>query len=354
MKLENLKSKLKENENIVLGYFGGSITEGAGASDAEAYSWRALTTKWFKDTFQNAKFEQINAAIGGTNSQFAAYRCYNDLLKFKPDIVFVEFAVNDYMNNAKIIQYSVESITRQILTFDKTCEIVFILTQTKEMYEAKKRNAKIESIEIHKQIARFYSIPYIDVGLECFEHSIDADKYSWDELTTDNVHPNDAGHKMYGDKIIYELRNMLNDENPFYSNKILQDVIMYDAWEIQDCSFQKVDSSLCGKYPHFIESDKDGDSLTVKFIGNSIGIFYMIAKDSGDLAWSVDGGKEQVFSTWDKYALTFNRVNGVILADDLDFGEHTFCIRVIHEKNKESEGYFVRLGAILYGKIEDL
>jgi lysophospholipase L1-like esterase len=42
-----------------------------------------------------AKFDYINAGIGGTTSQFGVTRVENYLLCYHPDFVIVEFSVND-------------------------------------------------------------------------------------------------------------------------------------------------------------------------------------------------------------------------------------------------------------------
>ena len=43
--LESTLYKLKNKNKLTLGFFGGSITEGAGASDTEKTSWRGAVTE---------------------------------------------------------------------------------------------------------------------------------------------------------------------------------------------------------------------------------------------------------------------------------------------------------------------
>ena len=45
--LDNTLYKLKNNKELTIGFFGGSITEGAGASDASRTSWRGSVMRWF-------------------------------------------------------------------------------------------------------------------------------------------------------------------------------------------------------------------------------------------------------------------------------------------------------------------
>lgn len=43
--LENTLYKLKNENKLTLGFFGGSITDGARASDTEKTSWRGVVTE---------------------------------------------------------------------------------------------------------------------------------------------------------------------------------------------------------------------------------------------------------------------------------------------------------------------
>src|SRR6202035_2996162 len=108
-----------------IGYFGGSITAGAGASDASKTSWRALTTAWFKAHFPDAAITEVNAAIGGTGSDLGVFRCQDDLLSKHPDLVFVEFAVNDGGGAELRIKRCMEGIVRQIWKANPNADIIF-------------------------------------------------------------------------------------------------------------------------------------------------------------------------------------------------------------------------------------
>src|SRR5690606_493249 len=57
----NFFSKLKPGAEVNMAYIGGSITEAR-------EGWRDLTFGWFRTMYPQTKFNQINAAIGGTGS----------------------------------------------------------------------------------------------------------------------------------------------------------------------------------------------------------------------------------------------------------------------------------------------
>ena len=85
--LPNFFAKLAAGEEVRIAYLGGSITAQEG--------WRPKTLAYFQKAFPKAKLSQINAAIGGTGSDLGVFRLEQDVLDHKPDLLFVEFAVND-------------------------------------------------------------------------------------------------------------------------------------------------------------------------------------------------------------------------------------------------------------------
>ncbi len=80
--------------NIV--YLGGSITAGASASDRPLYAWYGRLNKWLIDTYDHYVYPVLqNAGVGGHSSWVGAVRLQSDVLDYDPDVVVVEFAVND-------------------------------------------------------------------------------------------------------------------------------------------------------------------------------------------------------------------------------------------------------------------
>jgi hypothetical protein len=64
----NVLKKIRAGEEVVVAYLGGSITSMNG--------WRNMTTDWLKETYPNAKFKEIHAAIGGTGSALGVFLHY--------------------------------------------------------------------------------------------------------------------------------------------------------------------------------------------------------------------------------------------------------------------------------------
>ena len=98
--MPNFLDKLKSGKPVKIAYLGGSIT----AQDG----WRVQSLAYFKKMYPGANAEQIHAAIGGTGSDLGVFRLEHDALDMKPDLLFVEFAVNDAGASPENITRSME------------------------------------------------------------------------------------------------------------------------------------------------------------------------------------------------------------------------------------------------------
>ena len=101
--INNITRKLKVDKSATIAYLGGSVTGGFGSSNAAELSWRALSGKHFIKRFPEAEINLINAGIGGTGSGYGLFRLERDVLKYNPDLVFIEFAFNFHNSPRKNI-----------------------------------------------------------------------------------------------------------------------------------------------------------------------------------------------------------------------------------------------------------
>ncbi|MCR5001416.1 MAG: SGNH/GDSL hydrolase family protein [Lachnospiraceae bacterium] len=201
----NVMNRAVEGEQITIGFIGGSITQGAVVSD-EALCYAARVFKWWKDSFPEAEVRYVNAGIGATTSQFGVARVSDDLLKYDPDFVIVEYSVNDNDENDKsndrseLFRETYESLIRRILSHrNRSGNAPAILIVNSVKYD-NGRNFE----EVHTEIGRHYGIPCISMK-ECIYDKFmtapdgnmilpDGQKISIKDITGDMLHPNDLGH----------------------------------------------------------------------------------------------------------------------------------------------------------------
>lgn len=347
MKLEEYLAGKKE---IVLGFLGGSITEGAGASSEER-NFCSLVTQWLTKQYPENSFQMVNAGVGGTDSSLGAYRVERDLLVHQPDVVFVEFATNDTDMSYDRGCATMEGIVRKILRRNKETRIVFIYTLTRRLIERYyARGMAPVSVRAHQRIADAYHIPSLNMGRLLYDRMLQ-EHARVEEYLPDTSHPNDAGYAFYAEKIIEFLLQMSWEAIPFPKEPVIPGnlefarLVLAEKYEGENWTL--VRQTMHGRLPSYVESNIFQAELVIPFEGTEIGIYWCMDKDSGKIGYHVDSCEEKKASGWDHYCVNFNRANSLMLVSGLEYGKHELHIRVLDEKDEASEGYYVRIGAFL-------
>ena len=180
-------------EKLTIGFLGGSITQGAAASSGES-CYARLVYRWWCGSFPRAEFSYVNAGIGGTTSHFGVARAEEDLLCRRPDVVVVDFSVNDEASS--FFQETFEGLVRKLLGA-KPRPAVLVL-----------HNARYDdgsnAEEIHGEVADHYGLPRVSIRDTVWE-KIKRGTYRREELSADGLHPNDKGHALVADEVIRAL-----------------------------------------------------------------------------------------------------------------------------------------------------
>ena len=186
--VQNVIKKAQAGEEVTIAYLGGSITEGLTAGPDKCYA--KLTYEYFAQKFgtgDNVKY--CNAGISGTPSKLGILRLDRDVLSSKPDICFIEFAVND--GNDQDHQNAYESIVQTLL--EDGVAPVLLFSVTADDYSAQ---------DYMKQIGEAYDLPmisYCDALRFLFENN----RLTWEEFSDDQSHPNEEGHKLVASMVDY-------------------------------------------------------------------------------------------------------------------------------------------------------
>ena len=204
--LAKLTQAMKASQRVKIVYLGGSITWGATASDPLKTSWRALVTSALEAQFPGAHIQAIDAAIGGQPSRLGVFRMERDVLPHKPDLCFVEFAVNDRDVNDSA--ETVEGIVRKLRASREDMAIVLVILGNvgpEGNYDSPVAGQQIE-------LANHYGLPYIDVYSAVKARLVGGLKTT--DILTDGTHPNDAGYRLYADIILSELGRLSDARGP--------------------------------------------------------------------------------------------------------------------------------------------
>lgn len=193
VRLAEAMKKAEDGGEITVAYIGGSITQGSSAGDDGCYA--RLVTNWFISTFPNAKINYNRAGIGATGSYIGVHRVDSDVLSTDPDIVFVEFSVNDTTENINRNVESYDSLLRKIWNSESAPAIVCIgMTQ--------QNGTSFQNY--HYDIAKHYDLPFISYRNAILD-VINEGYIEWTDISDDTIHPNTVGHKVLTEIITHYL-----------------------------------------------------------------------------------------------------------------------------------------------------
>jgi len=190
--LPNVWEKLQGGTPIVVAFLGGSITEAAGNG-----GFVSGVLEHLKGYFPDARIKVINAGLGGTGSDLGAKRVGRDVIVQRPDLVFVEFAVNDEKRDCVA---DMDRIVTQIREDDPRTDIVFLYAATDKTLADLAKGKFSPAIQRHESVAARYGIPTLALGFDAARR-IAAGQWSIDEFTADGVHPTVKGHESYSQEI---------------------------------------------------------------------------------------------------------------------------------------------------------
>ena len=182
-------------EPVTAVFLGGSITQGFLASAPER-CYTARTAAWLKAQLPAADVKFVNAGIGATDSQFGVARADADVLAYQPDVVFVEFSVNDEAREH--YQETYEGLVRKLL---KSGAAVVLIHSVR--YDDG-TNAE----EFHLPVGRHYGLPCVSMRATLW-NKIQQGELTAEEITTDMLHPNDRGHELMAEGICHLLGKVL-------------------------------------------------------------------------------------------------------------------------------------------------
>ncbi|MEO3944881.1 SGNH/GDSL hydrolase family protein [Gorillibacterium sp. CAU 1737] len=186
-RMKRVIEQAKSGKDVTVAYLGGSITEGFNSLE---HSYAKQSFQYFADyygTGSNVKY--VNAGMAGTPSTLGLIRVDRDVLDHEPDVVFVEFAVNDSTDAQSLTAY--ESLVRRLMNSKKQPAVVLVFTLTETGYSVQN---EMETIGSH------YGLPMISVK-NAIQSELQAGTMTWKDYSDDTVHPDRNGHTLIADMI---------------------------------------------------------------------------------------------------------------------------------------------------------
>ncbi len=334
---------------VKIGYLGGSITAQPG--------WRPKTLAHFQKTWPQAKFSEINAAIGGTGSDLGVFRLKQDVLDHKPDLLFVEFAVNDGGASPEQIHRCMEGIVRQTWRALPECDICFVYTLTEALSPAMLDGKFQRSASAMEKIADHYGIPTIHMAMEVAKLAKEG-KLVWkaklpktDEekkalgdkfvFAPDSVHPHvETGHELYLQAIVRSLAPIESASKstgahalaaPFIATNYEQAKLVLITAATLSSSVQPAPEDFAKRWSNRIsalhKASKPGETIRFKFKGTRCSIYDIIGPDCGQVIITVDDQPAKIVPRFDAYC-TYHRLATLSLGSELLDAVHTVKLEI--------------------------
>ncbi len=191
--------KAQAGEKVTVAYLGGSITQGSSAGDTLCYA--RLTTDWLIKTFPDAEIEYVRAGIGATGSYIGVHRAERDVVSKNPDLVFIDFTVNDTHANTQRDKESYEGLIKKLWESESAPAVVTIAMTQEDGTSFQ---------EYHSDVCAAYNIPMISYR-EAILDVIDNGHIIWDDISDDNIHPNVPGHAVLTELITAYLQDVIDN-----------------------------------------------------------------------------------------------------------------------------------------------
>ncbi len=320
--------KAKKGESITVAAIGGSITQGTAASSTNScYASRFFS--WWQEKFPECEVNTVNAGIGGTDSYLGVHRADEQLLSYNPDVVVIEFSVND--TDKTMNKYSYDSLVRKVLSAENEPAVILLFTTQEDGTSLQ---------DVHKEIGKAYDLPMISYR-EAVYPEVAAGTINWKDISPDNIHPNDIGHGIIGQLLSRYLDGIYDSDTASlaaevtafdtegYTNDYYKNAKLVNASQIEYTAdgFEVGQNKVYSQFPENWITE-GGGTLSFDVECQNIGILYLKTTDgkSGTYEVYVDGerkGKlEGDFSGgWGNYAFP----KQVLLAKDTE--KHTVEIK---------------------------
>lgn len=350
-RLKEAVDRAKAGEEVTIAFIGGSITQGAGAvpinTGCYAYkTFQGLCALAGKSTEENIHF--IKAGVGGTPSELGMLRYERDVLRngsVAPDIVVVEFAVNDGGDETNGECY--DSLVRKIWKGDCAPAVILLFAVFADDWNLQDRLSAV---------GKAYGLPMVstrDAVVEQFYKKPGEGKViSKSQFFYDCFHPTNLGHTVMADGLIHLFRTV--DAQPAaWEEETLAQTAPPIGKEFENVKLLTAEQNACGASVDcgsFLHRDKELQAVemdqnlapTAEFPDNwmhkdgtapfvleiTCSALLLIFKDSG----SLNAGCAEVYVDGEKVLTADPKVNG-----------WTHCNAQICFRGREKKRYHVEV-----------
>ena len=203
--LEKIKAEMlvewPKNRTINLVFHGHSVPAGYFKTPTvnTLASYPYLVLKDIKSVYPMTVVNVINTSIGGENSESGLKRFEADVLTHKPDVLFIDYALNDRGMGLERAKAAWEKMIR--LALEKNIKVILLTPSPDQRVDIKD---DLSILDQHanqiKELAKSFQIGLIDT-YALYKNKVKSGSNLVDYMSQVN-HPNEKGHQMITDEIM--------------------------------------------------------------------------------------------------------------------------------------------------------
>lgn len=287
--LAQFDKKARSGTPVSVVFFGGSLTWGANASDPLTTSYRGRMMQYLRDRYPKTPITFHDAAIGGTGSMLGLYRLQRDVLAKNPDLVFLDFTMNDGADKSEpetLAAY--EHLVRSILESGSALQPVIT---TFKFFVDTPQAPTLPLLDDHLKLAAAYGLPPANIHQAIFD-AVQAKEADPEKLwAIDGVHPDDPGYEAFfqvvrdrfeksivsGAKPQIPAGTVFEDTYPSVRRQVLVDSPLPPGWTREKTYrtslwFDGLSSRWMGDVACASAANKPG-AIEIGFEGSMVGLF---------------------------------------------------------------------------------
>ncbi|MEO1529998.1 MAG: SGNH/GDSL hydrolase family protein [Planctomycetota bacterium] len=350
--LQHSRQTFEKSKRGTVAFIGGSITQMNG--------YRPMVMESLKRRFPDTEFTEINAGISSTCSHTGAFRLGRDVLSKKPDLLFVEFAVNDDQDAAHSLEDGIRGMEGVIRQAREVPGLDLVMTHfvNPSMLKTVQDGGTPISIKAHESVAERYNVSTCNVAIELARRMTEG-SMTWNVYG--GTHPKPAGNRVAADLVDRVLDQAWEkpgsptalalpeplDETSFSNGRFRpqQQVQLGDGWRYEVPDWKSLPGSFRDQFAgkSLSVAVDPGAELHFKTGATAVGLYVLAGPDAGAVECSIDGGPFQRVDLYHRYSKGLHYPRTVVLRSGMKPGEKTVTIRVSETKNDASKGHAVRI-----------
>ena len=351
---------ITEDKRATVAFIGGSITEMNG--------YRPMVCNWMEQTFPNTNFKFVNAGISSTCSTTGAFRFDRDVLSHSPDLILIEFAVNDDQDAAHTHEACVrgmEGIIRHARTTHPQADLVVTYFVNPSMLETWQKGEVPLSVAAHETVMKRYGVSSVVLAKEVAER-ITQKTFTWKEYG--GTHPAPAGNQIAANLVqdllttAWSLRDILSlnekqvtqrplpkpiDKRCYQAGTLMHvsAAVADNDWTIGKPNWKTIPGAMRSRFENLdlLHSSKTGAEFQLDFHGTAIGLFILAGPDAAQVQFEIDGHPARIKDLYHRHSRGLHYPRTVMLDDQLDDGPHRLKLSIHEANGRENAGSSVRI-----------